>query len=61
MADDQASTHTDDVYEEPVRDQASDAHSDPDGDPEMMSSGERGAQQDQAEGDDDSSQTGSDA
>ena len=59
MSHPEAGNDSDDVYEEPVRDQASDSDSDPDSDPDMLTSGERGQHSDQAEGDDDSAETGS--
>ncbi|MEH3156241.1 MAG: hypothetical protein PGN29_13185 [Gordonia paraffinivorans] len=58
MSNIEASTDSDSVYEEPVRDQASDAESDPDADPDMLTSGESGQHDDQAEGDDDPAETG---
>jgi hypothetical protein len=58
MADEQARGDSDDVYEEPVHDQASDSDSDPDADPDMLRSGERGQNSDQAEGEDDPAETG---
>jgi hypothetical protein len=61
MSHPEAGNDTDDVYEEPVRDQASDSDSDPDADPDMLTSGERGQSHDQAEGEDDLSETGSES
>ena len=61
MSRDPVDTDTDSVFEEPVPDQANDSTADPDADPEMLDAGKRGHQQDQAEGDDDPTQTGADA